>query len=143
MRSNLAYIGPEAGFARGASLTAERAPERSGVGGQVQRASELPSTTHSRPCRPSGARFAVLGTSPRAACWVYRYYPPLYPPSPHTPPVLPTCRHYRPRPARCTNSCFGTLVGEPRGSRTHPGLGSLAGLYPLLRFTRPYDWVYD
>ena len=34
MTSILAVIGPEAAFARGEALPAERAPERSGVGGQ-------------------------------------------------------------------------------------------------------------
>ena len=38
---------------------------------------------------------------------------------------------------------FETLVGEPRGVRTQPYLGSQTGLLTLRLFTRPYDWNYD
>ena len=36
---------------------------------------------------------------------------------------------------------FEDLVGEPRGVGTQPVIGSQAGYYPFVRFTRPFDWV--
>ena len=38
---------------------------------------------------------------------------------------------------------FRRSVGEPRGLEYTLVSGSRAGLYLCIRFTRPYDWVYD
>ena len=80
--------------------------------------------------------------------WVVpRYSPPWYPPSPHPPGTTHrrTAAHCRPStaPGTCTYDRFRPVVGEPRGCRTHLVSGSQTGLYRLLRFTRPFDWVID
>ena len=62
-------------------------------------------------------------------------YPPGYPPSTH-----PARHAHRPampvHPRACTYGHFWTLVGEPRGSRTHPGFRSQDTKYTVIyRFT--------
>ena len=63
--------------------------------------------------------------------WVYRYYPPLYPPQSHThpvyPPWYPPALHVRHAGTDCSYTRFGMPVGEPRGSRTHPYIDLRAG----------------
>ena len=70
---------------------------------------------------PSGARFAVRRTSPRAA-WLGRYSPGIPTRTTHPVPIparTPLLPH---RTLRCSHgwySRFGHRVGEPRGMRTH------------------------
>ena len=103
--------------------TAERAPERSGVGGPYPRARcayahPLQALQAFRgPLRCHMLRFTVrLGST--------RYYPPciptLYPPWSHTRPVHPSRTHHDEHVTVSRYTRFGHLVGEPRGMRTHP-----------------------
>ena len=87
-----------------------------------------------RPLQGLRARFAGTGTSPRAA-WLGTGIAPYYPPgipTPYTHPWYPPGPHH-PRPAVPTAgpdvpySSSRVVVGEPRGGRTQPCLGSQAG----------------
>ena len=142
MRWNLAVIGPEAAFPRyipGRGRRHRPGPQ----GGDIPPRRRPPRDT--RPAHPdhplpapaglSGARSAVrVGFLTRAGGWVVLpgipcITHPVYPPGmthPARTPVLTT--RYTPGTHR-PYTRFDTLVGEPRGSRTHPGLGSQAGLY--------------
>ena len=87
--------------------------------------------------------------SPREACSVGGYYPPrTHPaiPRPYTRPsrARVTCHGWDGAGVRgaCTYGRFRRSVGEPRGMRTQPVLGSQAGLYSSGWFTRPFDWVW-
>ena len=80
-----------------------------------------PAPTHSAPAGLRGP-LRWCRTSPRAASWVYRYYPPLVPTRytppwypPVYPPGTPTRSAHTTRRRHARNSCFWTVVGEPRG----------------------------
>ena len=146
MRLNLALIGPEAAFPR------ERSRQRSGprsAAEWVVWSSERTRCTHPPTPAPAGLTgpASLVGLLLAAGGWVYRYYPPWYPPT-HTPPWYPPV-HSPPSTARCgalgacTYDRFGNTVGEPRGLRTHPYSGPQTGLLRFSRFARPYDWFYD
>ena len=88
----------------------------------------------------------LLGTSAR---WLGStpVYPPWYPPS-HTPPnTHPGTPHVMAArvhreygtPGTCTYDRFWDVVGEPRGVEHSPLFRVPAGLYSILRFTRPFD----
>ena len=95
------------------------------------------------PLRCICLRLAVVG--PR--CWTpvlpTRSTHPVYPPGTTHP-----ARTTRARCTTCHQQCsaysrFSTLVGEPRGLRTHPYSGPRTGYIQLLRyycFTPDYDW---
>ena len=93
------------------------------------------------PASLSGLRFPVF----RPWCWTpvlpTRYTPSRYPPVLHPGPV-----HHRRALAVIVmhshpNTPFWTPVGEPRGSRTHPGYGSQTGYIQLLTGGRVYTAV--
>ena len=88
-------------------------------------------------------------TSPRAAGGVPVLPSPIPTPGPiprlytrPCTPVLGVPETVYGTPGTCTYDRFWHHVGEPRGSRTHPYLGSQASYIQLLRFTRPFDWVF-
>ena len=89
-----------------------------------------PSTTHSSPPGPSGARFAVLGTSLSSVLggWVLpRYTHPAIPvqAAAPTPGRVCTCTGTPPDTARTRT--YGPVVGEPRGVEHTAVLGSGTG----------------
>ena len=94
----------------------------------------------------SGARFAVCFwvLLEQRAGWVPRYYPPWYThPVPYPVPVHLPGTTRRPLAGHGTHRGYGqfdTLVGEPRGIRTHPYYGSQTGLWRSRGLTRPFDW---
>ena len=96
------------------------------------------------PAGSYGARFAVWDPPcEQRAGWVL----PRALPTRYTHPVIPHPGTPRTRTPPCTTRLpagtpvFRTRVGEPRGTRTQPVIGSLAGYLVYLRFTRPFDWV--
>ena len=105
-------------------------------------------TTHSRPLQglPGPASLSLLGG-------LFGVLDPVLPTRythpacthPYPVPSLHrrTAAHRRPStaPRTCTYDQFGTPVGEPRGIEHTANSGSQTGLYRLLRFTRPFDWV--
>ena len=136
-------------------MTAKRAPEdhRSGVGGHMARTHPAPVPTHSSPLAgASGA--ASLGLAPPceqsglAGCTGITH-PGTHPVShtrPGTHPLTPLYPHtttVHHTLTACTYGRFWDIVGESRGVNTGLVSGSQAGITPLLRFTRPFDWVYD
>ena len=95
-------------------------------------------TTHSEPLQgstgPASLSYAPLyrGTS----SWLgTRYYPPVYPPcipTRYAHPARTTLQTTRYTPgAHRSYSRFWTTVGEPRGMRTQPVLGSQDWLYTV------------
>ena len=147
MTWNLALIGQEAGSRARTGRDpqgTDRAPQ--GWSWSCGRALH-PWTTHSSPCRASGARFAVHGLR-FPGCWAcpgitHPGTHPLYPTL-----VLPRCTApldvaavgYWVSLGACTYDRFWQGVGEPRGVEHSLVSGSRAGLYLYLRFTRPFDW---
>ena len=143
-------IGQEAAFPGSWAWSqggARRVPTGPGGWGPGPAGAPTTLTTHSSPCRASGARFAVrVAPREQRGGWVVpRYSPPRYPPT-HTPPwythpvptraCRTTCRQ------QCgANSRFRDTVGEPRGTRTHRGFRVPAGYIQLLRFRRVYTAV--
>ena len=128
---------------------AERAPERSGVGGSgtaytgPHPGRPDPAPHHSRPLQglPGPLRWVLLGSS--SGSWVlggwvlHPVYPPGYPPCIPTSTGTPTTRmswlvhttHGPGTPRTCTYGRFWTAVGEPRGVEHSRVLGSRTGLY--------------
>ena len=102
-------IGPEAGYGECEEPGVRRGPDRA-LECPVDADNALWGLVGPWQYQCSGVR--VLGG------W-WRVVPTQYPPSPPTPGTpLPThhcTRHYRPRPARCTNTQFETDQGDPRG----------------------------
>ena len=108
--------------------------------------------THSGPCRPYGARFAGTCLSPSkegslGGPWVLptrtthlaRPHPT---PGAWRTPTVDSTADVDGTTAPCTYDRFGTIVGEPRGTRTHPGYTGPDGILngPVLdRFTGDYD----
>ena len=85
------------------------------------------------PAGPSGPASLGVGTSSRGG-WVvlpgiaHPYTHPVYPPCiPRPVPTVDSTADVDGSPRACTYDRFGHLVGEPRGSRTHPVSGSQAG----------------
>ena len=69
---------------------------------------------------------------------------PVYPPVPYpasTPLRWRRCTHHDEHERDGVNSCFGTLVGEPRGSGTQLVLGSQAGYIQLFEGLLVYTAV--
>ena len=126
MRSNLAYIGQEAGFARGASPDSGAGPvgtRGAGVGGLGAAGVRAPGYHHSRPLQGlpgplrcildlSSSSWLGTGITPPGTHPVYPtlvpYPTPQYPPVTRTTPVTSTT-------GTCIYDQFGTRVGEPRG----------------------------
>ena len=149
MRLNLAPIGQEAGFARGASHDQRSGPDRREWWVMVQRASEL----DPHPLQPLagayGARFAGIYLSSSSVVG-YRYTPPRTHPSPIP---VPSTRPYRTPctacssvllvPGTCTYDRFWDVLGEPRGLEHTAVSGSRTGLLRFIDFARPYDWIID
>ena len=142
MTLNLAPIGPEAAFARGGPR------EATGVADRARRVgSGRPGALHPDPPTPAPAGLPgpaslvwaplVSGTS---SCWDPPITHPVYPS--HYPPGIPTLLHttvsagHAQYGGHCGNSCFGPGVGEPRGSRTHPGFRSPTGYIQLFEVKR-------
>ena len=73
-----------------------------------------------------------------------RYYPPCIPTRIPALVPYPATRHRYRTPRRglgnTRNSQFWDPVGEPRGVRTQPVIGSQTGLYCIWDITRPFDW---
>ena len=118
--------GPEGGFQ-------EPSPPPS----PVRPSSPVPPTPG--PAGLPGPAFGCTGTSllEQRAGWVLPLpNPPVYP-SPYLYPTrTPLPVHVRHAGTDCSYTHFWTLVGEPRGSRTHPVYRSQAGYIQLLRFMR-------
>ena len=140
MRSNLASIGPEGRFARGAPATAGSGPWQ--CQGGCGRTGGAAAVTHplQPPAGASGARFAGYCLRLRAG-WVPGIALPLptripHPgtiPSPYTTPCM-ACSSVLLCPRACTYGCFWTRVGEPRGPEYSQLSGSQAGYIQYLVF---------
>ena len=106
-----------------------------------------PRTPPPHPLRPlqglrGPLRWVATGVLLAAASWVagwvlHPVYPPGTPTRSHTHPRYTLAPHHPKVSNLGAYSTFGTLVGEPRGSRTHrynPPQTSQGGLYTFLRF---------
>ena len=116
MRSNLALIGPEAAFARGADRPSGAGPGRPCRGLEWVGSGYRARCSPDPPLRPlQGLRARFAGQDLRfTAGWVYRYSPPYYPPG-YPPRYTHPARYtlyttvsagHAQYARQCTNSCF-------------------------------------
>ena len=151
MRSNLAPIGRR----RHCEGPVQGGPSRGPTGPagwyRTRPAAGTRTRPHDHPLQALQALRGPLrchGTSLRG-CWVvpgialpvpHPVYPPRYTPPSHRTGSTADKDHWE-TTRTCTYGRFGTLVGEPRGLRTHPVFRSLAGYIQLFKDMRVYTAV--